>query len=957
MWIGPSYLTLIDGLNKQQQKALEDFAQENPAPTKSIKKANKQGDGGADPKAKAAQVEEEDDMPDFAGMDAYDLATPVDILKTYNEAFFESVLSLPKWNEKKSKMEEFIQKAAKTPKFTNTHAGWISTILKKLFMDSNVVVHKTALSVVSCFARGLRKNFAQVAKKEAGGLLPRFKDSKLIDDIFLVLEAFDHSMKPIDILDDIKAALKEKHTGVKCNTIEWLCKTLIKKDPSETEAIAEKLLPIMVDMTEEGDKSVREAGSKFVGFVYYQCGEDKFSKFTGKIQSNKLKTIQKYQSEFEKGGSGDAKSVPKPKTAAAATKGSASDAAPLKPPKSEKQKESSKAKEMEEQAEDIVKHSVKGGKSLTLAQNEAPRLKEPNMTIEEVEDKLRDIDFEQSVIDDLNNNGWEKKKDGLEKTLDWLADNSGFSEEIMILIRESTKHFSFSNPSFNKELFTGLMRISEDLECKKKLLNEENVRIMLEFCVERFNEKNFLNKIQDLIIRCCSMVDPKALVSTLLDLVKKKTFNPKMSETLNDLLAKMITILTAAHMPVVELIEFSKYTFDQKNGSIRKIGITVICQLYSNLGPKIKDYLMDVNQSIMKTLDAEMKKVTVNTKARPHVEIFGVKSGASLDAGQAAPMADVSATLSALVPALESSNWQTRKEALDQALTILASASYNVKGQGLDGFLATAMKRVEDNHKTPLKVGIELSGVLAKSLGKNFKPWVKVLLPALTKNLQDKQAAVRETTQEALNLVYENVETEQDAVVKEMLGALAQESVELRQEALAFLNSHTENLAHIDYKTSIDVVLKGLESKAKILREGFELFLRNSVDAKGEEIFLKAAKSLIPASNKVVQAALDRIAGRETIGDLTTSTRMARETSVGIIERDVKASAREISRTRNTSAQISTTIKRPADPFDEVADTKGSMNALPQLVQHDEPNPIAVNIVYGDNGQDKCKVK
>lgn len=957
MWIGPSYLSLINGLNKQQQKALEDFASENPAPTKSLKKVAKAAESVANPTGGAPVEEEEEDEPDLAGMDAYDLASAVDIFKTYNEAFFESVLSLPKWNEKKAKMEEFIQKAAKTPKFTNTHIGWISTILKKLFMDSNVVVHKTALQVLACCARGLRKNFSQVAKKEAAGLLLKFRETKLIEDIFQALEAFDYCIKPIDILDDIKAALKEKHTGVKCNTIDWLCKTLGKLDPSDTEAVADKLLPIMVDMTEEGDKSVREAGSKFVGFVNFQCGEDQFSKYTSKIQSNKLKTIQKYQAEFEKGGVSNGKADPKAKAAPAKPKGAVADSAPPKPQKPSLQKDSSKTKEIKEEVEEIIKSSVKGGKNLTLAQNEAPRLKEPNMTIEEVEDKLRDIEFDQAVIDGLGSNTWEKKKEALEKTLDWLADNSGFSEEVMILIRETTKQFTFSNPSFNKELFSGLMRVSEDLECKKKLLNEENVRIMLEFCVERFNEKNFLNKIQDLLIRCCSMVDPKALVSTLIDLVKKKTFNPKISETLNDLLSKLITILTAAHLPVAELIEFSKFTFDQKNGSIRKIGITVICQLYSNLGPKIKDYLQDVNQSIMKTIDAEMKKVTVNTKARPHVEIFGAKSGAIVEAGQAAPVADVSTALNALVPGLEHSNWQTRKEALDQALTVLASASYNVKPQGLDSFLAAVIKRVEDSHKTPLKVGIELAGVIAKSLGKHFKPWVKVLLPALTKNLQDKQAAVRETAREALSLVYESVETEQDAVVKEMLGALAQESVELKQEALLFLNSHTDNLDHIDYKNSVEVILKGLESKAKVLREGFEQFLKNSVDAKGEEVFLRIAKNLVPASSKVAQAALDRIAGRDGFPEIATSTRMVRDTSVSKLERDTRAAGRDMSRSRNASATKATRKQATQDPYGEEIEGKSSAIALPTTHNQDEANPIVASVLFGENGLDKNKVK
>lgn len=954
MWIGPSYLTLIDGLNKQQVKALEDFAKENPAPTKSLKKGAKGaggGDFGAGTGGKA--VVEEDDTPDFSGMDAYDLATAVDIFKTYNEAYFEGILALPKWNEKKAKMDEFLQKAAKTPKFTNTNIGWISAIIKRLFMDANVVVHKTALQVLAACARGLRKNFAAVAKKEAANLLPKFREGKLIEDIFQVLEAFDYSMKPVDIIDDIKVCLKDKHTGVKCNTIEWMCKLLIKKDPSETEAVAEKILPSIIEMTDEGDKTVRETASKFLALVIFKCGDERFSKQTNKIQANKLKTIQKYQTEFE--SSGGAK--PKPSNTAASTgKTKASDDLPPKPASNAQSKPSAKQKEIEMEKEEPTKPPSKPGKSLVISQNESQRLKEPNMTIEEVEDKLRDVDFEQGVITGLNSNTWETKKDALLKTFSWLEDNSGFSEEIMILLRETTKSFSFSNPNFNKEIFSGLMRVSEDLECKKKLFNEENVRIMLEFCVERLNEKNFLNKIQDLLIRSCSMVDPKVMVSTLIDIVKKKTFNPKISETLNDLLAKLITILTASYMPVADLIEFSKFTFDQKNGSIRKIGTTIICQLYSNLGPKIKDYLQDVNQSIMKTLDAEMKKVNVNAKATPTVEIFGVKGGAKTDVGQAAPTADVSGALNALIPNLESSNWQTRKEALEQGLTILASASYNIKPNGLENFMTVIGKRVEDSHKTPLKIAIEFVGMLGKSLGKNMKQWIKIIVPSLIKNLQDKQAAVRESTVEALSLIYDNVESERDTMIKEMFNSLSQESVELKLEVLNFLNDHTDSLEKIDYKNTIDVILKGLESKAKNLRDAFELFLKNSVDMKGEEAFMRAAKGLNPASSKAVIAILDKISGRDGGVDLGASTRMVRDTSSSKLVKESKPAAREISKSREPSVGRAAGKSEKFESHTDDQEKKLESSNFLRTGGPDDTTVIPGSSLFSDNGLDPNRV-
>ena len=70
--------------------------------------------------------EEEEEAPMQVGMDAYDIATPVDIFKTYNEAFFESVFTLDKWDKKKAKLDEFLEKGKKNPRFANVNVGWIS---------------------------------------------------------------------------------------------------------------------------------------------------------------------------------------------------------------------------------------------------------------------------------------------------------------------------------------------------------------------------------------------------------------------------------------------------------------------------------------------------------------------------------------------------------------------------------------------------------------------------------------------------------------------------------------------------------------------------------------------------------------------------------------------------------------------------------------------------------------
>ena len=862
-WIGPAFATQFAGsLSKQQDLALQEFAKTNPTPTKSLSK-KPAGDplaaGGA-----AAQEAEEEEQVFFGGVDAYDLATAVDIFKQFNEQFFEGILALPKWGEKVAKINEFLDKAKLTLKFANVPVFWMSNILKRLFMDPNPNVQKKALAILSATAKGMRKGFAAVAKKEVPNILPRFKDTKLTEDIFTLLENFAYCMKPEDVVDDIKACLKEKHPGLKTNVIEWLLRCM-KKDPTVAEPTADKLLVTFVEMTDEGDKAVRDMAMKFIGLVFCLCGEDRFTKQLSKVQANKMKSIQNFAAQFEKElESGGAAASPIKKT--------------LKPEKPEakgakepepKQQAAKKARkepaEAEESGASPMRASIRpAGKNLLVVQNEAPRLAEPNMHFEEVQMKLNDLEFDPGVLEGASSASWEVKLESLKKTLGWLADNSGFSEEVMILLRHTSKGFTFSNPNYNKEMLNGLMRISEDLDCKKKLFNEPNVRIMVEMCVERLNDKAYLPKVQDLLIRCCSTVDPKAMLSTFLDLSKKKIAVPKICESLNDLLAKLIPILTAAYLPVTDLIEFSKYSFEQKNASIRKLGSTIICGLYGLLGNKVRDFLADVNQATMKTLDSELKKVVVNLKATPTIEIHGIKGTAKpADPLQVLPTADVSASLAALVPDLDSQNFQIRRDAIDLALKLLEDSSFNIKPSGLDGFCVAMARRVEDPHKATMKAALEFAAALAKSLGKHFKAWAKLYVPGLIKNLQDKQAAVRDLALAALSTIYEQVEGEREAYLKEMLNSLDQESTELKVELLGFINARGEALAAIDLKNYTDLIVKGLESKLKNLREGFEELLKKCVEAKGEDLFLRAAKTANPGTHRLLTQLLDRIAGRE----------------------------------------------------------------------------------------------
>jgi hypothetical protein len=145
-WVGGSFYSLIpDGLNKIQAKRLEDYSKANPTPTKSLKKKTEGQASDQTGGQKKGIVKEEEEELDFSAMDAYDLATPVDMLKTYGETFFEGVIALEKWDQKRAKLDEFLAKANKTPRFAQGNYFFLSNTVKRLFMEANVQVQVISL--------------------------------------------------------------------------------------------------------------------------------------------------------------------------------------------------------------------------------------------------------------------------------------------------------------------------------------------------------------------------------------------------------------------------------------------------------------------------------------------------------------------------------------------------------------------------------------------------------------------------------------------------------------------------------------------------------------------------------------------------------------------------------------------------------------------------------------------
>lgn len=247
------------------------------------------------------------------------------------------------------------------------------------------------------------------------------------------------------------------------------------------------------------------------------------------------------------------------------------------------------------------------------------------MNIDEVNQSLAEQELPGTVTSQLAQVGWREKLAGVKELYSWMVDNMGFCREAVYLIFWETKKFKESNPKVNKAIYKIFMKLSEDIDDKKSILTPENVGLVVKLCVERLNDKNFSEKSIELLTRCFSVVNPKSILASYLDFLLTKPLNPKMCVELEEFFSKIMPLLTCKYLPFSEMMSYAKNTLNSKEASSRKVGMTIITNFYSMMGDEVRVSLDDVHPNVLKTLDGEFKKRSVNTKLEPTIEIVGNK--------------------------------------------------------------------------------------------------------------------------------------------------------------------------------------------------------------------------------------------------------------------------------------------------------------------------------------------
>ena len=617
-WMGEALIAQLGDLKKQLLDELTSHAKSGTRmkPLRGKAAANKKDDltnGNSkethETKLEADEEEEESEEAfNMADLDPYEIADPVDIFKTYSEDWSEKVLKETKWTVRKQMLDEFQEKAKKTPKFKPTDWGHFLSLTKKLFMDKNQNVTIAMIKCVGALAKGLRKNLHREARNLSKQLLDKMKDKNhRVTDI--CIEAFDDMYYCIgleNLADDINTIFTEKNPHQKLLVVKLIIAYLEKKN-EKAEVLFNKLKDNMKKHLDDGDSKVREGFAGQLCEMGSYIGNDKMKqdiKFDA-LPNNKQTLVKK----FLKGSNVVQKKVPANNLELKSSNSNAQ----LSPP-SNKNKDDFNSKEQSTKNID---------KKIPTKFTTTKNFEEAYMDQETAIIKMQDSGYQEADKNNLMCSDWKKKVSGLKALFEILESNISLSEEVLVCMQSSLKDFKEINPNVNKETFNIIIRTVEDLNSKKseKFFADRNCSIIIAQMVERVSD----GKYTELIVKCLDKMfesqSKKRIIAHFQTGIKAKTMNLKLAKELHTVFADIMQNETNWYeLPVIELTDFVKTCISSSNLTIKALAIQIYKELYRTTNGKVNtvkafDEISDKHKTVLEneTRDVEFDVPQTNT--------------------------------------------------------------------------------------------------------------------------------------------------------------------------------------------------------------------------------------------------------------------------------------------------------------------------------------------------------
>nr|GEV43137.1 protein MOR1 [Tanacetum cinerariifolium] len=299
-WIGkdPVKSILFEKMRDTMKKELEAelaSVMGSAKPTRKIRsEQDKEPEQEAEAEAAGSGPSEEAAAETPQEIDEYELVDPVDILTPLEKSGFWNGVKATKWSERKEAVAE-LTKLASTKRIAPGDFSEICRTLKKLITDVNIAVGVEAVQALGNLALGLRTNFSASSRFILPVLLEKLKEKKptMTEALTNTLQAIHKAgcVTLADIVEDIKAAVKNKVPLVRSLTLNWVTHCIETSNKAVILKVHKDYVPICMECLNDGTPDVRDAAFSVLAAIAKSVGMRPLEKSLEKLDDVRQKKL------------------------------------------------------------------------------------------------------------------------------------------------------------------------------------------------------------------------------------------------------------------------------------------------------------------------------------------------------------------------------------------------------------------------------------------------------------------------------------------------------------------------------------------------------------------------------------------------------------------------------------------------------------------------------------------
>ncbi|KAG7573729.1 Armadillo-type fold [Arabidopsis suecica] len=692
-------------------------------------------------------------------IDEYDLMDPVDILTPLEKSGFWDGVKATKWSERKEAVAE-LTKLASTKKIAPGDFSEICRTLKKLITDVNLAVAVEAIQAIGNLACGLRTHFSASSRFMLPVLLEKLKEKKpsVTEPLTQTLQTMYKAgcLNLVDVIEDVKTAVKNKVPLVRSSTLTWLTFCLETSNKALILKAHKEYVPLCMECLNDGTPDVRDAAFSALAAIAKSVGMRPLERSLEKLDDVRKKKL----SEMIAGSGGDDQAGTSSVTVQSSVGSTAtgnSEASFVR--KSAASMLSGKRPAPSAPASKKVGTGKPGGgKKDGSVRNEGPKSVEPpedvepaEMGLEEIENRLGSL-VKPETISQLKSSVW---KERLEATLALKEEIEGLQEldksvEILVRLLCAVPGWNEKNVQVQQQVIEIITYISSTAaKFPKKCVV---------LCITGTSERVADIKTRASAMKCltafCEAVGPGFVFERLFKIMKEHK-NPKV---LSEGLLWMVSAVDdfgVSLLKLKDLIDFCKDVgLQSSTAATRNATIKLLGALHKFVGPDIKGFLNDVKPALLSALDTEYEKNPFEGTAAPkRVVKTSVSTSTSSGGLDSLPREDISSKITPnLLKGFESPDWKMRLESIEAVNKILEEANKRIQPTGTGELFGGLRGRLLDSNKNLVMQTLTTIGGVAAAMGPAVEKASKGILSDVVKCLGDNKKHMRECTLAALDL-------------------------------------------------------------------------------------------------------------------------------------------------------------------------------------------------------------